>query len=464
VAAVTATTTFAPTSVDSLVDRVEAVRRFVAVSSPYLPDDLIAPARTVTTRAGQRLGLSREHTIVALAGATGSGKSSLFNALTGTQLSTVGVRRPTTGTAHASVWGSDDAGPLLDWLGVGRRYSQDAGDPGLRGLVLLDLPDFDSVELAHRAEVDRLLELVDLVVWVLDPQKYADKLLHRQYLSQFHRHRDITVVVLNQADLLTPSDVERCLADLRVLLASDGLGGVPSFATSATAAPGIEPLTATLRQAVAARLAMLQRLSGDVDTVVTGLMPLVGPEAGGPDPSRQVAARLTTALANAAGVPTVVRATEQAYRHRALRATGWPLTRWIRRTRPDPLGRLHLAGTVSAARGASPSVPETLVAPTSLPPARPADRAGVELAVRDVAEHAGAGRPEPWSAAMLAAARAHEDDLADALDAALARTDLGVSHRPLWWRAVGVLQWCATVVARGAVARTPVGLVRDRVA
>src|SRR5206468_1274675 len=104
---------------------------------------------------------------------------------------------------------TDMAGTLLGWLGVppsrrfGRESALDGDDEApLRGLVLLDLPDFDSVETAHRVEVDRLLALVDLVVWVLDPQKYADEVVHRRYLSQFREHHDITVVVLNQADKL----------------------------------------------------------------------------------------------------------------------------------------------------------------------------------------------------------------------------------------------------------------------
>src|SRR6185295_1315707 len=139
-------------------------------------------ARTVIDRAGERLALSRAHTVVALAGTTGSGKSSLFNAVSRLQISQVGVRRPTTGVAHACVWGTEGAGALLDWLGVppSRRFVResalDADDElALRGLVLLDLHDFDSVDASHRIEVDRLLRLVDLVVWVMDPQKYADK-------------------------------------------------------------------------------------------------------------------------------------------------------------------------------------------------------------------------------------------------------------------------------------------------
>ena len=47
-------------------------------------------------------------------------------------------------------------------------------DRDLDGLVLLDLPDHDSTEVAHHLEVDRLVQLADLLVWVLDPQKYAD--------------------------------------------------------------------------------------------------------------------------------------------------------------------------------------------------------------------------------------------------------------------------------------------------
>ena len=53
---------------------------------------------------------------------------------------------------------------------------------GLQGLVLLDLPDFDSVETAHRLEVDRIVELADALLWVVEPQKYADAALHDRYL------------------------------------------------------------------------------------------------------------------------------------------------------------------------------------------------------------------------------------------------------------------------------------------
>ncbi|WP_181410944.1 GTPase [Nocardioides humi] len=60
-------------------------------------------------RASGRLGRSSAHTVVAIAGATGSGKSTTFNALAGTELSAAGAQRPTTSVATALVW-SDEEG------------------------------------------------------------------------------------------------------------------------------------------------------------------------------------------------------------------------------------------------------------------------------------------------------------------------------------------------------------------
>jgi len=422
--------------VDALVDRVEGLRRFVELAGPHLPSDRLAPARRVIDRAGDRLALSRAHTVVALAGATGSGKSSIFNALAGEELSLVSLRRPTTGDAHACVWGPEKAHELLDWLDIGHRYG--AVDEALTGLVLVDLPDFDSVDTEHRIEADRLLELVDLIVWVLDPQKYADRVLHRQYLAQFGHHRDITVVVLNQADRLNDEQLQACLVDLGRLLEADGLVEVPAFATSTVGRPGLDRLRHLLGQTVAARLAALQRLSGDVAAIVADLEPLVA-SPGTHTEDRSIAEDLYRALAGAAGVPMVSRAAERSYVHRAVRHTGWPVTRWVRRFRPDPLGRLRL--------GRRPSTSDEPVAATSIGPAAPAEAAALGLALRSVGDRYGRDLAPPWPDAVLDAARSRQADLPDALDVAVARTDLGLHRTPAWWRLVGALQWLFIVGA-----------------
>ncbi|MET8092341.1 GTPase [Micromonospora sp. NPDC005220] len=436
---------------DALIARLDAVRRFLTAVDGLLPDADLVPAHTVVERAGTRLELSRDHTVVALAGATGSGKSSLFNALAQLELSPVGVRRPTTGVTHACVWGPlEGANHLLDWIGVLPRHrfvresALDADDEtALHGLILLDLPDFDSVQRSHRLEVDRLLGLVDQVVWVVDPQKYADRVIHDSYLREFHRHRDVTVVVLNQADRLPPAEVPRVLDDLRRLLDTDGLTGVPLLATTAIDPAGMVGLRDALERTVAERQAALRRLAGDVDTVVAGLDELVGSArpAGGPDDA--AVAGLNRALANAAGVPAVSEAVERAYRHRAGASTGWPVVRGWRRLRPDPLRRLHLPGPAGA--DADPS--ESLVAATSVPDATVAQRSALGLAIRAVADRAANGLPAAWPTAVTSAARSRLDDMPDALDRAIACTDLGLSRQPVWWRVVGGVQWLVTLAA-----------------
>ncbi|MEU1590279.1 GTPase [Micromonospora sp. NPDC005710] len=436
---------------DALISRLDAVRRFLTAVDGLLPDSDLVPAHTLVERAGTRLALSRDHTVVALAGATGSGKSSLFNALAQLALSPVGVRRPTTGVTHACVWGPlEGASHLLDWIGVLPRHrfvresALDADDEtALHGLILLDLPDFDSVQRSHRLEVDRLLGLVDQVVWVVDPQKYADRVIHDSYLREFHRHRDVTVVVLNQADRLPLAEVPRVLDDLRRLLDTDGLTGVPLLATTAIDPAGMVGLRNALERTVAERQAALRRLAGDVDSVVAGLDELVGSArpAGGPDDA--AVDGLNRALAGAAGVPAVTEAVERAYRHRAGAATGWPVVRGWRRLRPDPLRRLHLPGPA----GDQTDPAESLVAATSVPDPTAAQRSALGLAIRAVADRAGADLPADWPGAVTSAARSRLGDLPDALDRSIAGTDLGLDRRPLWWRIVGGVQWFVTLAA-----------------
>jgi len=425
-------------------ERAAALEQALDAGGHRIDGDVVRRSRALLAKLGERQRLSAEHTVVALAGATGSGKSSLFNALSRLDLATVGARRPTTSTATACVWGADGADALLGWLGVPTRHrvehssELDVGRPDpLHGLVLLDLPDHDSTELAHRLEVDRLVELVDVFVWVTDPQKYADAALHRRYLSRLAGHDAVTVVVLNQADTLSPSALEACRRDLQRLVEADGLRGVEVLATSVATGQGVDQLRSVLATAVGRRSAWSQRLSADLDTVVADVG--AGVAAGETDPDRLgQGSGLVEALAGAAGVPAVVQAVQADYRRGAVGTAGWPVTRWVRRLRPDPLKRLRLD---PERRGGLPSMPRS-----SLPQATPTQRSRVELATRRVADRASEGLPERWQDAARAAAVPPGEDLADALDQAVVGTDLGV-RTPLWWRVVGALQAVLVIAA-----------------
>lgn len=288
------------------------------IGEPLAEVPLVQQACAVAERASDRLHFPKQFTTVALAGTTGSGKSSMFNAFTTIDRSPVGILRPTTSEPYACVWGNLFlADELLDWLGVSprRRFTResalDANDEvPLRGMILLDLPDIDSVEHKHRVTVDRLLHLVDVVVWICDPQKYADQLVHEGYLRQLAAHRSGLIVALNQTDKLLAAHLPKVGADLRQLLDDGGLKDVPLVATSATnnvpeapttkrgpikpkpgpfqteraanGFPGVATLRALLEPIVQSGRAGMESVDRDVSSVLQQLSNLVGAPASQP--------------------------------------------------------------------------------------------------------------------------------------------------------------------------------------
>jgi hypothetical protein len=154
-------------------------------------------------------------------------------------------------------------------------------------------------------------------------------------------------------------------------------------------------------------------------------------------PEVAVGRALTRALAQAAGAPVAVEAVAKSHRHRSVAATGWPVTRWLRRLRPDPLRRLHLTGG----------------ARSSLPAATAVEVSALDTALRDVGAAASEGVPEPWATAVRHAARSRSEELTDALDRTVAAaTSGGVAKAPRWWRVAGTAQWLTVAaMALGAI-------------
>ncbi len=179
----------------ALRNRLVALREMVALSRGRVDGRTLAEAEKVLDQAAARDRYSHGHTVVALAGSTGSGKSTLFNALVGAPLAAAGTQRPTTCAPLACSW-SEDAEGLLDRLGVlvaDRHRPARPYDPAFAGLVLIHLPDHDSVSVGHRARVERLLGLVDVIVWVVDPEKYAGAVLHERYLRPLAGYAEVMV-------------------------------------------------------------------------------------------------------------------------------------------------------------------------------------------------------------------------------------------------------------------------------
>ncbi|MEW1809119.1 GTPase [Pseudarthrobacter phenanthrenivorans] len=422
--------------------RLQALEDARELGEGILPDDALRQVFDVLERASSRRSLSADHTVVGFFGATGSGKSSLFNAVSGAEIATAAARRPTTSEPLAGVWGAAGSEALLDWLEVGNRHHAapvDGFADEQTGLILLDLPDFDSTHTSNREIVQRLVGMVDVMVWVLDPQKYADAAVHHGFLAPHASHGAVTLVVLNQIDRLPAEDVQPVLDSLHAILAGEGLGQVDVLATSALTGAGIEDVRAAIRKVAVQRQAQSRRLEADVTAAAEVLRRASGEgDAAGVRPGART--RLAEELAVAANVPAVVRAVGQSYRLESVRRTGWPVTRWLARLRADPLRRLNL-------RSSSPAA----VNRTSLPPAGAPERARADAAVREFADSASEGAPGPWRAAIRNAARTGRDRLPDALDQAIAGTDLGANRRAWWWGAFNVVQWLALLTLVGGL-------------
>jgi len=502
-----------------LSDRLSALARLVQIGSARtgadgFGADLLADTEDLLGRAGERLRLSAQHTIVVLAGGTGSGKSSLFNRLAGAQYSPPGVLRPATREPHACVWGMEGAGPLLDWLGIKprRRYARSSaleeGERALTGLLLVDLPDHDSVVAGGSAEVTRLVAQADLMVWVLDPQKYADAAVHSRYLVPMAGHASVIAATLNQADLLAPGQVDDCVSDLRRLLDAEGLHDARVLVTSAISRDGVADLRRALIETVIARQAAVQRIGADVDALAARFAPYAGdadartrisaaaqaPAAadgpavppdgaadtgaragpdGAPDgvsldaaagpvagPSRAaLPAAVTDALAGAfamaAGVSGVGRALQSARELRAVDYVGWPVA-WLadRVGRRDPVRKARLGTLWEELRGVSAG-------------ATGAQQAEISNAVTALADEAGRGLPGPWQSSVRHVARSRAREIPAALGSAIADSLPTENSVAPWWRLVAAWQglllgaaavgvaWLVTIIVLGALGAAP---------
>ena len=214
-------------------------------------------ARAVERTIEERQGYPGDLYVLGLAGGTGVGKSSLLNAIAGADISPAGARRPTTRSPVALLprGYEAEAAPLIEWLG-GAEVQTWAGDGS--AVAIVDLPDLDSIEPAHAARVDAVLPKIDAVLWVTDPEKYDDAVLHDRYLLRWMQRLARQALVVNKADRLASGDMRRVCDDLSQRLRQEALPAVPVLAVSALS--DIGPLRDWLLEGVSAKEVVTARL------------------------------------------------------------------------------------------------------------------------------------------------------------------------------------------------------------
>ena len=486
---------------------VASLKDAISYGEGRVPETVLFDAAETLERLSQRRELSTEHTVIGFFGATGSGKSTLFNAIAGQNIALSAPTRPTTSTVQAAIWEAEGSEELLDWLGIDKRVypqtqalategeaTEDNGAgggaaapnavtepaPGLfnrirraiggrgemrtrtGGLILLDMPDFDSVTTTNRDLAARMMRYVDVLVWVVDPQKYADAVIHRDFMVPLAASGAQALCVLNQADKLAPAEVPAVLASLTRLLQAEGTEAhllAAPIAVSARTGEGVDVLRDLLAQVAAAKSLSLQRTDAQLHATASQLRTYAGGEgtvlAGAY--ALEAEQKLVQACYTSSHAEQVLEAATASYRRTAGQRTGWILTRWMSRLKADPLRRLHLGqqdetkSTSKAEKSAgmlgseSENAPE-LVA-SSLPPLSAAQKAGMANAVRQYSKQMAARIDEPWKRSIKEAALSREAELPELLERDMVRIDYGLGRTRAPWVVFNTLQWIALLSA-----------------
>lgn len=164
-----------------------------------------------------RLGDLEAPLLAAVAGPTGSGKSTLVNSLAESDVSRPGALRPT--TREPVVWCHRKYADRYDTIGsVACRVVAD-DHPLLEDLTFVDTPDIDSYVAEHRRVTLEILRHSDVVVFLTSAQRYADA-VPWEVLEDIDRQGRVLVYVLNRLTRRASGAV----SDYRALLRRRGLG------------------------------------------------------------------------------------------------------------------------------------------------------------------------------------------------------------------------------------------------
>jgi GTPase Era involved in 16S rRNA processing len=175
--------------------------------------------------------------IVAFMGGTGVGKSTLLNRLAGQDIARTGVERPT--SREVTLFHHDTvtitqlpAGLPIDKVRVSQHH-----DDEKRNIVWIDMPDFDSIELTNKSLVLEWLPHIDVLLYVVSPERYRDNKAWQLLLSEGARHA--WLFVLNQWDRGQSSQFE----DFKLQLSKAGFADPMVFKTDCSAQPAEDEFT-----------------------------------------------------------------------------------------------------------------------------------------------------------------------------------------------------------------------------
>ena len=189
-------------------DLVEKTQRWAeqASASGWINADAAADLSQLDTRTpealfsgyGAETGSAARPLIVAFMGGTGVGKSSLLNRLAGKAIARAGIERPTSREVTLYHHHSVALQNLPEALPLAKINISQHDDESKKNIVWIDMPDFDSTEQRNKHLVLQWLPHIDVLIYVVSPERYRDEKAWRLLLAEGARHA--WLFALNQWD------------------------------------------------------------------------------------------------------------------------------------------------------------------------------------------------------------------------------------------------------------------------
>ena len=166
--------------------------------------------------------------IVAFMGGTGVGKSTLLNRLAGKTIARTGIERPTSHEVTLYHHQSLSLQNLPSKLPLDKIKISQHTDIAHQNIIWIDMPDFDSTELANKSLVLQWLPHIDVLVYVVSPDRYRDNKAWQLLLAEGQNYG--WLFVLNQWDLGQPEQYD----DFKKQLTLAGFNNPLIFRSSCT--------------------------------------------------------------------------------------------------------------------------------------------------------------------------------------------------------------------------------------
>jgi len=150
--------------------------------------------------------------IVAFLGGTGVGKSTLLNRLAEKNIARTGVVRPTSKEVTLFHHESVQLNRLPRHLPIEKIRTASHSEENNKPIIWIDMPDFDSTEAENQKLVLEWLPHIDVLIYVVSPERYRDNKAWQLLLAEGGKHA--WIFVLNQVDRGQPEQREDFIQQL----------------------------------------------------------------------------------------------------------------------------------------------------------------------------------------------------------------------------------------------------------